>query len=81
MLLSIKPASSNNGVGALHHDRDINAACNIRDMGLADALGCSACIKSSLVATPVRAGAPAKGVEHIFQYGAQEAPTRTADAV
>lgn len=64
-----------------HHDRDINAACNIRDIGLADALGCSACIKSSPVATPVSAGATAKGVENISQHGSQEAPTIIADAV
>ena len=62
-----------------HHDRDINAARNIRDIGLADSLGCSDCIKSSPVAIPVSAGATAKGVED-SQHGSQEAPTIAASA-
>ncbi|WP_373691102.1 zinc ribbon domain-containing protein [Endozoicomonas sp. ONNA2] len=37
-------------------DRDTNAARNIRDMGLADSLGHSDCIKSSTVGSPVSAG-------------------------
>ena len=64
-----------------HHDRDINAACNKRDMGLADSLGCSDCIKSSSVAGPVSAGATAKGVEKMPQHRSQEAPTTAAKAV
>ncbi len=32
------------------HDRDLNAAINIRDQGVADSLGHSDCVKSSLVA-------------------------------
>ncbi|WP_257292304.1 transposase [Endozoicomonas sp. ONNA1] len=61
------------------NDRDINAACNIRDIGLADSLGCSDCIKSSPVAISVSAGATAKGVES-SQRGSQEAPTKAASA-
>ena len=61
------------------NDRDINAARNIRDIGLADSLGCSDCVKSSPVAIPVSAGATAKGVER-SQHGSQEAPTIDASA-
>ena len=61
------------------NDRDINAARNIRDIGLADSLGCSDCIKSPPVAIPVSAGATAKGVES-SQHGSQEAPTIDASA-
>ena len=68
-------------VCGMQHDRDINAAQNIRDMSLADALGCSVCVKSSPVAMSVRADATAKGVEDNAQHGSQEAPTRTALAV
>ena len=61
------------------NDRDINAARNIRDIGLADSLGCSDCVKSSPVAIPVSAGATAKGVES-SRHGSQEAPTIAASA-
>ena len=61
------------------NDRDINAARNIRDIGLADSLGCSDCIKSSPVAISVSADATAKGVES-SQHGSQEAPTIAASA-
>ena len=61
------------------NDRDINAARNIRDIGLADSLGCSDCIKSSPIAISVSADATAKGVE-ISQHGSQEAPTIAASA-
>ncbi len=59
------------------NDRDTNAARNIRDIGLADSLGHSGCIKSSPVDCPVRAGSTAKGVEY-SQHGSQEAPTIAA---
>ena len=59
------------------NDRDINAARNIRDIGLADSLGHSGCIKSSPVDYPVSAGSTAKGVE-CSQHGSQEAPTIAA---
>ena len=55
------------------NDRDINAAKNIRDFGLADSLGHSDCIKSSPVDIPVSAGSTAKGVDSC-QHGSQEAP-------
>ena len=45
------------------HDRDINAAKNIRLMGLADSPGHGDCIKSPSVALLVSASAAAKGVE------------------
>jgi putative transposase len=57
------------------NDRDINAAKNIRDMGLADSLGRSDCVKSPPVAMPVSAGAAAKGVD-VCRHGSQEAPAR-----
>lgn len=59
------------------NDRDVNAARNIRDIGLADSLGHSGCIKSSPVDCPVSAGSTAKGVE-CYQHGSQEAPTIAA---
>lgn len=62
------------------HDRDINAAKNIRDIALADALGSSVCVKSPPKAKPVSAGALARGVG-VVQHGSQEAPTITAPAV
>ena len=61
------------------HDRDINAARNIRDIGLANSLGCSDCVKSTSVETPVSSGSTAKGVES-SQHGSQEAPTIAASA-
>ena len=61
------------------NDRDINAARNIRDIGLADSLGRSDCVKSSPVAISVSANATAKGVES-SQHGSQEAPTIAASA-
>lgn len=45
------------------HDRDVNAAKNIRMIGLADSLGLSDCVKSSSVATLVSASATARGVD------------------
>ena len=59
-------------------DRDINAAKNIRDIALADALGHSVCVKSSPEATPFSDGASAKGANW---HGSQEAPAITAKAV
>ncbi len=61
--------------------RDTNAARNIRDIGLADALGKSVCVKSSHTTSSVSAGVVSKGTELLAQYGSQEAPTRTAQAV
>ena len=60
-----------------HHDRDINAAKNIRFMGLADSPGHGDCVKSSSVAILVSASATAKGVESSLRRS-QEAPTRAA---
>ena len=62
------------------HDRDINAAKNIRTIGLADALGLSACVKSSPVTKPVSAGVAAKGVGLSTQHGSHEASARAAQA-
>jgi transposase len=39
------------------HDRDVNAAKNIRMMGLADSLGLNDCVKSSSITTLVSASA------------------------
>jgi IS605 OrfB family transposase len=61
--------------------RDTNAARNIRDMALADALGKSVYVKSSCTTNPVSAGVVSKGTELLAQYGSYEAPTRTASAV
>lgn len=47
------------------HDRDINAAKNIRLIGLADSPGHGDCVKGSSVAIRVSARAAAKGVENI----------------
>ena len=60
------------------HDRDINAAKNIRGIGIADSPGHGDCVKSSSVAIPVSAGATAKGVELLALRRSQEAPTRMA---
>ena len=60
------------------HDRDINAAKNIRLIGLADSPGHGDCVKSSSVAILVSASATAKGVESMTLRRSQEAPTRTA---
>ena len=56
-------------------DRDVNAAINIKQFAVADALGQSVCVKSSPVATHVSACAAAKGAE-LERHGSQEAPTR-----
>jgi len=64
-----------------NHDRDVNAANNIKHFALADALGQSGCVKSSPVAPHVSACATAKGTGMILRCGSQEAPTRTASAV
>ena len=60
------------------HDRDINAAKNIRCMGLADSPGHGDCVKSSSVSTLVSASDTAKGVESSSSRRSQEAPTRAA---
>ena len=60
------------------HDRDINAAKNIRLMGLADSPGHGDCVKSPSVAILVSASASAKGVESHSLRRSQEAPTRAA---
>ena len=57
-----------------HHDRDINAALNIKALGLADVPGHGTCVKSSSVTMPVSTGVTAKGAEG-SQYGSQEALT------
>jgi putative transposase len=63
------------------HDRDVNAAKNIREIGLADLLGPSNCVKSSHGARAVSAAAPSKGVQ-LAEHGSQdEAPTRIALAI
>ena len=45
------------------HDRDVNAAKNIRAMGLADTLGLSDCEKGTSAAKLVSASAVAKGAD------------------
>jgi putative transposase len=60
------------------HDRDINAAKNIRLMGLADSPGHGDCVKSPSAAILVSASATAKGVERYSLRRSQEAPTRVA---
>jgi putative transposase len=62
------------------HDRDINAAINIKQYALADALGQSVCVKRSPAAKHVSACAAAKGAES-FRHGSQEAPAIAASAV
>lgn len=59
------------------HDRDINAAVNIKQFAIADALGQSACVKSSPVTPHVSACVTAKGTGSNSQFGSQEAPTTT----
>ena len=59
------------------HDRDINAAKNIRLIGLADSPGHGDCVKSPSVAILVSASVTAKGVENSLRRS-QEAPTRAA---
>ena len=54
--------------------RDHNAVQNIRDIGLADSLGLSDCVKCSPVEIPVSAGSTTKGASEGL-YGSQEAPT------
>ena len=54
------------------HDRDVNAAVNIKRIALADALGQSVCVKSSPETIPVSVGVSAKGGNC---RGSQEAPT------
>lgn len=56
------------------HDRDINAACNIKQFALADTLRQSVCVKGSPEATPFCDGALAKGLVG-WPNGSQEAPT------
>ena len=59
------------------HDRDINAAINIKQFALADALGQSVCVKSSPATSKVSAFVAAKDIDLLGRYGSQEAPTRT----
>ncbi len=54
------------------HDRDINAAVNIKRIALVEALGHSVCVKRSPETVPVSAGVSAKGGNC---RGSQEAPT------
>ena len=61
--------------------RDTNAARNIRDIGLADALGKSVYVKRSRTTMPVSAGVVSKGAEPTARHGSYEAPTITANAV
>lgn len=61
-------------------DRDINAAKNIKEIALADALGQSVCVKSSPETIPISVGVSAKGAE-CSRHGSQEAPTTAALAV
>lgn len=56
-------------------DRDVNAAINIKQFAVADALGQSVCVKSSPAAPHVSACAAAKGANPT-RHGSQEAPTR-----
>jgi len=51
----------------------------LKSLALADALGHSACIKSSSLAIPVSAGAKAKGAD-VFLYRSQEAHSIAANA-
>lgn len=60
------------------HDRDINAAKNIRRFGLADSPGHGDCVKSSSVAIQFSDCATAKGGENITLHRSQQAPTRAA---
>jgi putative transposase len=60
------------------HDRDINAAKNIRLIGLADSPGHGDCVKRSSVAILVSASVTAKGVESMTLRRSQEAPTIAA---
>jgi len=62
------------------HDRDVNAGRNIRQIGLADLLGHSSCLKSTSGALVVGATAPAKDGQ-IADHGSQEAPIRIALAI
>ena len=54
------------------HDRDVNAAVNIKRIALVEALGHSVCVKRSPETIPVSAGVSAKGGKC---RGSQEAPT------
>ena len=64
-----------------HNDRDINAAINIKEFALAEALGQSVCVKSSPAARHDSACAAAKGAGQTLRHGSQEAPTIAALAV
>lgn len=59
------------------HDRDINAAVNIKQFALADALGQSVCVKSPPVTPHVSACVTAKGDDSFHRLGSQEAPAIT----
>jgi putative transposase len=62
------------------NDRDLNAARNIRDFALADALGTSVTVKSAPVAMPISVGAMAKGVR-LPLHESVEAPSIIATAI
>jgi len=57
------------------HDRDINAAKNIRLIDLADSPGHGDCVKSSSATIRFCASVAAKGVESITMRSSQEALT------
>ena len=59
-----------------NHDRDTNAARNIKQFALADALGWSVCVKSSPASIPFCDGGAAKDSDSALD-GSQEAPTKT----
>lgn len=61
------------------HDRDVNAAINIKQFALADPDGLFDCVKSSSATPHVSACVAAKGIDSNGRFGSQEAPT-TAEA-
>ena len=58
----------------LYHDRDINAAKVIKKQAIADALGQSACVKSSSTAIPLSGSAVARGVDFLSLLGRKKPP-------
>ena len=59
-------------------DRDVNAAKNIKEIAIADALGQSVCVKSSPEAVPFSDGALATDA---IWHGSQEALTTVVLAI